>query len=387
MNRRILCVDDEPHVLDAYRRGLRQQFEVETAGSGPQGLEAIAARASYAVIVSDMRMPGMDGVQFLSKVREIAPASVRIMLTGNADQHTAIEAVNEGHIFRFLTKPCPPEQMAKALNAGIEQYRLITAEKELLEKTLNGSIKALTEVLSLVNPEAFGRSSRISRLVTAIAAHMGLAGSWQIHTAAMLSQVGGIVLPETLLSKLAHGHPLDPEERQLFEQHPFVASDLLGKIPRMQEVAGIIAYQEKRWDGSGIPRDSRKGEDIPMGARLLKVALDFDVLESAGCPKGEVYEHLKQRSGWYDPAVLEALKKAFLTDIKYEGMYVAINALAAGMILAEDIKDDKGLLLVAKGQDVTESLTQRLHNYVKSGRLSELIRVHVPVDESTPAAV
>ncbi|MFH1417727.1 MAG: response regulator, partial [Planctomycetota bacterium] len=136
MSKKILCVDDDPNILNAYRRGLRRLFEIETAEGGAEGLEAIASQGPFAVVVSDMRMPGMDGIQFLTAVKKRAPESVRIMLTGNADQQTAMDAVNEGSIFRFLTKPCPPEHLAKALTAGIEQYRLITAEKELLGKTL-----------------------------------------------------------------------------------------------------------------------------------------------------------------------------------------------------------------------------------------------------------
>src|SRR5829696_4359 len=135
---KILCVDDERNVLEAYQRSLRKEFHIEIATSGAEGLAAVESQGPYAVIVSDMRMPGMDGIRFLAKVKEKAPDSVRIMLTGNADQQTAIEAVNEGNIFRFLTKPCPPETLAKALSAGLQQYWLVVAEKELLEKTLSG---------------------------------------------------------------------------------------------------------------------------------------------------------------------------------------------------------------------------------------------------------
>jgi DNA-binding NtrC family response regulator len=128
-------VDHEENILLAYQRQLRKEFQIETALGGGPAPEAIAQRGPYAVIVSDMRMPGMDGVQFLSKVKERAPDSVRMMLTGNNDLQTAMQAVNEGNSFRFLTKPCTPETLAKALEAGLEQYRLITAERELLEKT------------------------------------------------------------------------------------------------------------------------------------------------------------------------------------------------------------------------------------------------------------
>ena len=154
----------------------------------------------------------MNGTQFLSRVRESAPETVRMMLTGQADLHTAMHAVNEGAIFRFLTKPCPPEALGHALEAGLAQYRLVHAEKELLEQTLTGSLKALSDVLSLVNPEAFGRASRLKRYVTGLAHHMGLSDVWRLEIAASLSQIGCVILPDTILQKISKGEPLSPNE-------------------------------------------------------------------------------------------------------------------------------------------------------------------------------
>lgn len=128
MKEKILCVDDDPNILQAYQRSLRREFEIEVAKGGKEGLEVIASQGPFAVVVSDMRMPGMDGIQFLSKVREQTPNTVRIMLTGHADRQTAIDAVNQGNIFRFLTKPCSPEILAKSLEEGIQQYQLLKAK-------------------------------------------------------------------------------------------------------------------------------------------------------------------------------------------------------------------------------------------------------------------
>jgi len=144
MNNRVLLVDDDPNILEGYKRSLRKKFDVTTALEGHAALEVISRKDTFATIVSDMAMPSMNGIQFLSRVKEISPDSVRIMLTGNADLNIAISAINEGNIFRFLTKPCPEDLFIKTLEAGIEQYRLITAERELLEKTLNGSINVLS---------------------------------------------------------------------------------------------------------------------------------------------------------------------------------------------------------------------------------------------------
>jgi len=377
MSDRILFVDDDSDLLASFQRQLRNQFTVDISPDGQHGLESITHQGPYAIIVSDFRMPGMDGVQFLSRAREIAPDSVRMLLTGYADVQTAIEAVNEGNIFRLLTKPCPPETLTRALTAGIKQYQLVTAERELLEKTLSGSIKVLSEVLSLVNPEAFGRAARITRYVRQIASQMCLSEVWQFETAAMLSQIGWIILQEETLKKIYRGSSLTGEEEQVFKMHPSIASSLIAKIPRMEKIAEIISYQEKRFDGSGIPLDSRRGDQIPLGGRILKVILDFDALQVAGDSKEKALDQLKQRSGWYDPGVVAALEAVIGLEAKYQARNVAVQDLKENMILAEDVKTLKGLLLISKGQEVSRTLLEGLNKFVFSPGIQEPIRVIV----------
>src|SRR3989304_7745085 len=178
-----------------------------------------------------------------------------MMLTAYADQQTALDAVNEGHIFRFMTKPCPPEVFARALEAGVAQYRLITAEHELLSHTLSGSIKVLTDVLGLVNPAAFGRASRVHRLVRQLCREMGLRRAWLIEIAAMLSQIGCVAVPEETLSKIFKGENLSFAEGEAFLTHPQTGRDLLIAIPRLEEAAEIIAHQDDLYNGmKKIPR-------------------------------------------------------------------------------------------------------------------------------------
>jgi len=377
MRDRILFVDDDSNLLASFQRQLRNQFTVDISPDGQRGLESITRQGPYAAIVSDFRMPGMDGVQFLSRAREIAPDSVRMLLTGYADVQTAIEAVNEGNIFRLLTKPCPPETLTRALTAGIKQYQLVTAERELLEKTLSGSIKVLSEVLSLVNPEAFGRAARIARYVRQIAARLGLTEVWQFETAAMLSQIGWIILQEETLKKIYQGLELTGEEEQLFKMHPSIGSSLIAKIPRMEKIAEMITYQEKHFDGSGIPIDSRQGNQIPLGGRILKVILDFDALQVAENSKEKALDQLKQRSGWYDPGVVAALEAVIGLEAKYQVRTVTVEELKENMILAEDVKTLKGLLLISKGQEVSRTLLEGLNKFVFSPGVQEPIRVIV----------
>jgi DNA-binding NtrC family response regulator len=190
MAEKILLVDDDNSVLDGYRRSLSREFVLETALGGQQALQLATDSGPYAVVVSDMRMPGMDGIQVLSKIKALSPDTIRVMLTGNADMETAVNAINEGSIFRFLNKPCSKEVMAKTLTAALVPYRLVNAEKQLLEQTLSGSMQVLTEVLSLVNPAAFSRAERARRYIHHIVTAMNLGNPWQYEVAAMTSQLG-----------------------------------------------------------------------------------------------------------------------------------------------------------------------------------------------------
>lgn len=387
MNEKILCVDDDPNILQAYQRALRKRLNIETALGGDEALAAVVDRGPYAVVVADMSMPGMNGVQLLSKVKEIAPDTVRMMLTGNADQQTALEAVNEGQIFRFMTKPCSPEDFAKSLEAGIAQYRLITAEHELLSQTLSGSIKVLTDILSLASPAAFGRASRVRRLAGQLAGQLRLENAWQVEVAAMLSQIGCVAVPEEILENAYQGKELSRKESEAFEAYPLVGRELISHIPRLETVAEIIAYQDQRLDGSGFPPDGKQGEAIPIGSRLLKVALDFDALVSSETANDLALAKMNNRKGWYDPIVLDSLR-TLLEIVEVQVVReVRASDLIDGAIVANDVLSLQGTLLCAKGQEVTPSLRARLKHYVANLGIQGLIKIMVPEEVADRDAV
>ncbi|SMC24255.1 Response regulator c-di-GMP phosphodiesterase, RpfG family, contains REC and HD-GYP domains [Desulfacinum hydrothermale DSM 13146] len=379
MAEKILFVDDDAHILSSFKRTLRKHCAMDTALGPEEGLRAVQGRGPYALVISDLRMPVMDGIQFLTKVRTISPDTVRMILTGNADLQAAMDAVNQGNIFRFLTKPCPPETLLQAIQAGVHQHRLIRAEKELLEKTLRGAIQVMADVLSLVNPEAFGRASRVRRYARAMGRNLGVDKLWQLETAALLSQIGCVILTEETIQKIIKAQPLTAEEQQLYSMYPSVGADLISKIPRLQEVSEIIAYQEKHFDGSGIPKDDRYGDSIPLGARILKVVLDFDTLESAGLPRASAILQMKKRHGWYDPQVLRALENVLGDEARFEVREIEIPDLKLGMIVGEDVVSLKDVLLIKKGQEITPALLERLKNFAKTVGVKEPIRVLIPV--------
>ncbi len=378
MSKKILLVDDDPNILQGYSRQFRKQFQIETASGGKEGLETTVKSGPFAVIISDMQMPEMNGIQFLNSVCKIAPDSVRIMLTGNADQKTAMDAVNDGQIFRFLTKPCSPEAFCKSIESGLEQYRLVTAERELLSKTLCGSVGVLTDVLSLVNPTAFGQSASVRRITRQICQITEVENSWEIEVAAMLSQVGCVTIPEKTLAKLSSGVTLSAEEHLAYQNHPKVGAELIAKIPRLKEVADIIASQHKHFDGSGMPSDGREGEQIPLGARVLKLVIDVVQLTSSGKQTEDIWTIISDRKGWYDLFLVDAIVEVL--NIRYIVKSVNVEDLEDGMVLDEHVKTEMGDLLLTSDHEVTASLRERLSAFVISGwGVREPIRVRCPI--------
>jgi response regulator RpfG family c-di-GMP phosphodiesterase len=373
---KILFVDDDPNILASLLRQMRRHFSVDTALGAQPALELLASQGPYAVVVSDFKMPGMDGVQMLNRFMELAPDTVRILLTGYADAETAIRAVNEGNIFRLLTKPIDTETLIRALVAGIKQYRLINAERDLLQQTLAGMIKVLTELLSLLNPEAMGRSARIRELVGDLARHMGLDSDWTLESAAMLCQVGMLVVPPDAVQKLYAGEQLTGEELQLYDMHPMIGSDLIKHIPRLEEVSRIIAFQEKHYDGSGPPpAATESAEEIPLGARVLKVAQDYDLLLSQKGDSDLALTEMRARKGWYDRKILNALAAHMSLDKTEKVRLVSIKELTESMVLAEDVMAVDGRILVPRGYQVTRLLVNHLLNFAKSLGVVEPLKV------------
>jgi ActR/RegA family two-component response regulator len=377
---KVLFVDDESAVLDGYKRSLRGEFEVETAGSGELGLAAIRDRGPYSVVVSDMRMPGMNGAQFLAQVRQKAPETVRMLLTGYTDLSAAMEAVNEGNIFRFLTKPCEKDVLIKAIAAGQAQHRLIVAEKELLENTLMGSIKVLTEVLGAASPEAFGRSIRIARYVRYLAAKFKLPTPWIFEAAAMLSQLGCVTLDPDLIQRAYFGARLSPEDKTRFAGHPQVAKDLLTHIPRLEPVAWMISQQLLvEASQPGHDASSPHGEVVALGSKILRLAVAMDTLRMQGLNEVNAVSKLRERRAEFGSALIDALAEIEPENARMEQRKVLVSRLRPGMILQEEIKTKTGMLVVPHGQEITHALLAKLENYSQIGTIGKEISVLVPV--------
>jgi hypothetical protein len=316
-------------------------------------------------------MAPMDGATFLAKARQLAPQVVRILLTGQTELETAISAVNDGQLFRFLTKPCPPTSLLRAVDDAIEQHRLVTAERILLEQTVHGSIKALTDVLALVDPVSFGRANRIKRLVVELCGQLGIQERWHIEVAAMLSQLGHMTLPAETVQKLERGEALDAHEQKMFARLPTVIEQMIGSIPRLEPVRELLI---------GVLRDSTSRPLAPpqkrQAASVLRIAIDYDLLETKGLRPPALMVELRKRADRYEAPVLDAL--ATLRDRASAGpstRWVAPSDLRVGMIFAEDIRSKTGMLLAARGFEVTEGFIERVRN-LRPGSVPERVYIY-----------
>ncbi len=391
---RILCVDDEALALQSLSRVLRSRYDIVVEPSPRIALKTLAADGPFAVLLTDLKMPEMDGVTLLHQAREIAPGTCRVLLTGHADLPAALDAVNQGNVFRILTKPTTPDDLAAALDAAVDQHNLVVAEQVLLEQTLRGAVRALLEALSLTDPGAFGRAMRARDwigylLETCTMVGIDVPAPWQIEVAAMLSQLGSVVLPASVVAKRNDGTTLTPDEERIVARVPEVGVELLAAIPRLDGVREIISLQHRRYDGrSGSPgagpvgagvSPGPRGRAIPLGARLLKIALDTDELESRGVRGVALLETLRTRIGAYDEELLAVLAEA-IRAVPFERalLHVSLSELRPGMVLAVDACTGEGTLLLAHGHELTSQSIERLANHATTGSVRQPLTVVAP---------
>jgi response regulator RpfG family c-di-GMP phosphodiesterase len=369
----ILLVDDDRQILDGYRRSLRGEFLMDTVPSGQEALNLIESKGPYAVVISDMRMPGMDGVELLRRVKSLAPETVRIMLTGNADQDSAVEAINEGNIFRFLNKPCEKEKMAKTITAALVQHRLITAEKQLLEQTLSGCLQVLSEVLSLVNPAAFSRAERARRYIHHVVTAMKLGNPWQYEVAAILSQLGCVTLAPETIETIYQGKELSEQEKAQYDAHPGIASSLLSKIPRLEPIAWMIDHQNRAVDGG----EALDAPEMKMGAEILRLVLEYEQMIHRGASRTEAAHQLAMKNK-FRADFFEALVALDPNAEDAEIRRCRIDDLTPGMIIQQEVRCTGGALLISRGQEVTPTVIFKLKNFQSRRAIAGDVSVSMP---------
>ncbi len=436
----VLLVDDEESILNSLRRLLRgQPYDLLLATSGAQALE-ILAQQPVNLVVSDARMPGMDGASLLAHVRERYPAAARIMLTGYADPAAIIKAINDGQIHRYISKPWNDEELLLILRQSLEhqhseqerqrlerlnqvqneQLKLLnsTLEKHVAARTaelqqtadmldlayeeLKHSYVTGTEVFSLLAnlrlPPAKQTNRQIIELVRSYCKQHGLdeATSRDLTMAAALYNVGKLSWTDAMMT--TPSDLLRHTERERYRGYPKQSESLLMTLDPMKDAARLILHHQERWDGSGFP-DRLKGEGIPFGSRLLKLAVDFVELQRGlilerQMNSDEALLYLRQYAGrLYDPDLVEDFIQvcaAFLSDVTLADPSVKVLStrdLAAGMILARNLNADNGMLLLNAGKVLSALLVEKLIAFeaMEGGKYTIFVKVPEEVEATLKA--
>ncbi|KIX11224.1 hypothetical protein X474_25580 [Dethiosulfatarculus sandiegensis] len=379
MNRvKILFVDDNEKVLDSFARIFRKKLDVSVAVNGKEALKKMAQEGPFAVVVSDYKMPEMNGLNFLSQVKKDYPDCIRILLTGFADLDTAIKAVNESNIFRLLTKPCPKELMNKALDDGIKLHKIIISERELLENTVNGAVKLLVEILSTVKPKSFSRATRTASLANELSGKLFLPKKWILTTSALLVNVGLLTVPDVLMNKLNQGDEITLEEKMVLDNYPVAAAKMIKHIPRLEPVAELVAKQNAflgKSVNSILELDFSVKDRIDQILHLVRLYL---YAKSCGISEKDSLDLIKSKSN-FDSDLVNALFEVSQGEFQYEISSLALREIPVNSILAEDVylkKPRKKLLY--KGQELTLNLKEYLIMLDKSIGVEQPITVLLP---------
>lgn len=367
MTQRILFVDDEVNVLDGFRRTLRREYEFDTAVGGHEGLELMSDH-DYAVIVSDMRMPKMSGEEFLAAAHQEQPDAIQMILSGQANLDSTVAAVNDGNIFRFLIKPVDKPALCSALDKALEQHRLVTAERELLERTLSGAVEALTEVVALVSPQVTKRTKHVVDIVEHVAPLYQLESDWQLRLSALLSGVGYAAVPGAVLEKAELGQPLTEAESAMLARHPEVTAKLLGHIPRMEGVSAIIGAVASE-------------ADTPDGLEHHVKLLAFATSVAEGLLRGDdtdtVLDHLSE-DATYEAELIDVTRRMSKGD-QLVVADLTVDELFVGARLGQDVFTLNGVMLASIGTAIGESLLERLCNFDASiGIVAPITVEYVP---------
>lgn len=411
---RVLCVDDEANILSALRRMLRPAgYQVSIAGSGAEGL-ALLAREPVDLVISDMRMPEMDGAQFLEQVRQRWPDTVRILLTGYADITSTVTAINKGEIYRYISKPWNDAELLLTVREALERKALerekarleaLTAHQNEQLRDLNAnlerkveertaalakaheklktsfltSIKIFSNLIEMRGPTLSGHSRRVADLSRRIAVRLGLpAGETQdIFLAGLLHDIGKIGFPDALLVRPVE--QLAGDALNAYRTHAARGEQALMSLPELRSAARLIRAHHERFDGYGYP-DALSGTAIPVGARILAVANDYDGLQ-IGTLTTRRYSHedatsqiAEGRGRRYDPQVVEALLHVLgaIDSDHGRGREIRVEELEPGMVLSRDLMSREGVLLLSGDYVLDANLIRQIRDYANDGDLAKI---------------
>lgn len=352
-------------------RFLEGNYDVDVAATVDEALTLLHPANPHAVVISDQRMPMMTGVEFLASCARRSPLTVRILMTGDSNRLTPIDAINRGHVYHFLNKPIDPSTLLATLDTAVRQHELLMAEHRVLDSTLRSCVNMLLEVISAADPATFELSQRLCRTVQVFAKAMHLPNFWELEMAAALARLGTSTLPRSVLAKIAAMDPLTPIEQAVLDRVPEVGSNLLRSVPRLETVADAVLYQANAFEGPGTPAAPATRDRIPLGGRILKIFFERALLERDGIARADARRVMEGRTGAYDPTLLAASFECFPHYIlsgesaSAEIRLVRGAELEAGHMLVADIATHDGALLVAAGTRLSALMIERIRTHVK----------------------
>ena len=348
---RILIIDDDLNILHGYRRMLGRRYEVEIAEGPREGLQKALSGEQYAVIICDLHMPKVDGLSLMAKVRELSPHTIRIILTGSLDNSNALDAMNDGIIFRYLTKPCRLEVLSRCIDEGLAFHRQALLAERMRGQTLVGLALLMADLFSVQEPQLAGSAPRIHALVSQMARRLALPEAWEFEVAAALCKIGLVSLPPALKTCLSQGLELTSAQAELVAQNPQRAASFLEPLSDLAEVAQMLA-------AAGKPLPPVAGTCMLaaprwlIGAQLLRLANDYEKQRAVQPNALAALQALRQAASDYYPEMLDCLVAMVTEECKCKTT-LSLDKLQPGMVLAEDLLSHRGQMLIARGQTIT----------------------------------
>lgn len=382
----ILIVDDDPRGLAALEGVLIPEgYRIERAAGGREALDK-AARLQPDVMLLDVMMPDMDGFDVCRTIRSTpALAEMPVILVTALDDRDALLQGLDAGADELITKPFNRLEMKTRLRTltKINRYRHLIEDRRTLQATLEGVISVLTDLLTVVDPANFGRAQAVKRRASALAFHLHVADAWPIELAALLSRIGYVTIPASVQERERSGAPLGAAEQALLERVPEIGHGLLTRVPPLQEVAQLVKLQHARYDGGEDRGEGPRGDDIPLGSRILKVASDAIDLEARGKSTIEAMSELSKRHGWYDPKVLAAADAIAQgpTQAGQAGLTVRevrLGELQPGWRLHRDLIAQNGTLLLGAGHTLTPAILESILNFSIISKINGTVAVEIP---------
>lgn len=370
----ILVVDDQPANLQLLEELLtRQGHAVRSFPRGRLALDA-AARNVPDLVLLDINMPEMNGFEVCERLKadeKLADVPV-LFLSALNETGDKVNAFRAGGV-DYITKPFQLEEVRARVETHLELHRARQRERELLERTLNGAVKALSDLAHLTSPTLTERSGALRSMVVHMAAQMHLPDAWQYELAAMLCLIGCITLPSDAFEHAYVADKASAEEERMYRAHPDVGYELLSRIPRLENVAEMIRLQQvetSHWANSDVAE---------RGSRMLKTAQELDRRTLRGVPFHLACDQLRSASAKYPTAFLDALKDYSPSRVHFEVKRLESQQLLPGMIVEDDVIAEEGsLTVISKGTTLTVTLVERVRNFARTRGIREPIQVRAP---------